>query len=216
MKKIYYFIAISLTFCCLELQAHDNEPKIITEKSSGNFIEKKDLDPELVVYLHDKAGTPIQCTHPEKNGNFLFTELVDGKYCITVLNVNGYKSEHYCVNSINGQIYKNLSDVLKAENLIPAESSFENYSCETKSDLNLSILPSPLKNKGDLQFSLKHQASVQLVISNEKGDKVRMIPVGELKPGIHSVGFDTTGLKGTYQVAAQSGKQQSTCTIEVK
>lgn len=213
MKKFYHIILISLAFYSIQIQARNNTTQI---EDGANYIQKKDFDQDLIVYLYDKINNPIQCTRPERNGNFLFTELTDGKYCIVVVNVNGYESERYCVVCTNGQIYTCLNNVLRAENLIPTNSSFEYYSCETKSDLNLSLSPSPLKNKGDIQFTVKKQENVLLIISNDKGDKIRMIPVGELKPGIHSVGFDTTGLKGTYQVAAQAGKEQSTCTIQVK
>lgn len=217
MKRLYYYFLMIICFCSTELQARTNESESEINNNAGNFVQNKDLDRELIIYLHDKTGNPIQCTHPEKNGNFLFTELSEEKYCICIVNVNGFKSERYCVTCKKGTIYENLNNVLKAENLVPAESHFDSYSCEAKSDLNLSLTPSPLSQKSDIQFNLTTQSNVLVIISNEQGDKVQILPIGELKPGIHSVSFDTSGLSaGSYQVATQAGKQQGSCSVKVK
>lgn len=215
MKKFYLSIVLLLCFILGTVQA--KSLAIQEEKSNeANFVIQKDLDRELIVYLHDKSGNSVQCTHPEKNGNFLFTELPDGKYFITVYNINGYESEHYCVKSKDGVVCTNLKQVLKPENLANANESFDYYSCEAKSDLNLSLTPNALPNKSDIEFTTHKESNVLVVITDEKGENVRMIPVGEMKPGVHSITFDTSGLKGVYQVSAQAGKQQSTCTIKVK
>lgn len=216
MKRIFYLFLLGFILPTLPVIANssdDQEDESFVE-TTQTYSRKTDL--ERAINLCDSSGTIIQCAHPDTLGNFYFNELKPGKYTIRVINQNGFQSEIYYIECVNGEINNNLSYVLKPQYLVQADNNLETYSCETKSKLNMSLSPNPLPNKSNVQFTTNKESNVLIVINNEQGEKVRIIPFGDTKPGVQSVTFDTSGLLGTYQIVAQAGKQQSTCTIKLR
>jgi hypothetical protein len=216
MKKILYLFLLGFILPTAPIFADSSGEQDDESISDIKQTYNRKSDYERSINLCDSTGTIIQCAHPDTLGNFYFSELIPGKYTIKVINQNGFQSEVYYIECVNGEINNNLSYVLKPQYLVHANNSVETYSCETKSNLNLSLSPNPLPNKSDIQFTTNKEANVLIVINNDQGNKVRVIPVGNMQSGVQTVTLDTSGLLGTYQIVAQAGKQQSTCTIKLR
>jgi hypothetical protein len=215
MRKAYLFL-IGLAIFSNSTIARSNAEQEKQTQIKGNYIYKIELDRELTINLYDKDGNIIQCAHPQTNGNFFFNQLTPGEYSIKVFNNNGIQSESYYVECVTGEITNNLSYVLNPKYMVNMDTHLESYSCERKSDLKLALTPGLLKDKGELQFTVKNKTCVEIIISNENGNTVSKLPIGEVSAGVHSVSFDATDLHGNYSVSAQAGKEISTCKISVK
>ena len=216
MKKVNYFISICLMFFFIQIQArtYSGQKQQFVEK--GFQSVKKVYDKDLIVNLLDEHEDIMVCAHPEKNGAFHFLGLPDGRYRIKVVNTNGLQSEAYYVQCSGGEIKNNLNEVITLSNMVPARSCIEGCSCERKSDLKLNITASPLKDKGDMEFTVNKPTDAQIIIANESGNPICTLPIGRVESGLQFISFDVSNLYGNYYyITAQAGTQSGTCKVKM-